>query len=70
MATTVPSSVYQIVSATFYDNKLKTAGELNLKRRSYEPCKWVHVSGGEVKHQGRVRPRKELGNQSSRVLHF
>lgn len=51
----------QIVSTTFYDNKLKTAEELKLKRRSYEPCKWVHVSGGEVKHHGRVRPRKELG---------
>eukprot|EP00903_Cladosiphon_okamuranus_P010260 g9714.t1 len=46
-------SLSQIVSTTFYDNKLKTAEELKCTRRSQEPCKWVHVSGGETKHQGR-----------------
>ncbi|CAM9608453.1 unnamed protein product [Ectocarpus sp. 8 AP-2014] len=43
----------QVVSSTFYDDKLKTAEELRLTRMSHQPCKWVHVSGGEIKHQGR-----------------
>ncbi|CAB1103224.1 unnamed protein product [Ectocarpus sp. CCAP 1310/34] len=43
----------QVVSSTFYDGKLKTAEELRLTRMSHQPCKWVHVSGGETKHQGR-----------------
>lgn len=51
----IPESCSQIVSTTFYDNKLKTAEELKLKRRSPNPCKWIDVSGGETKHKGRVR---------------
>lgn len=47
--------VVQIVSSTFYDNKLKTAEELHQIRRSPTPCKWIDVRGGEVKHKGRVR---------------
>ncbi|CAM9344675.1 unnamed protein product [Ectocarpus sp. 12 AP-2014] len=50
---TVDSTERMVVSSTFYDGKLKTAEELRLTRISRQPCKWVHVSGGETKHQGR-----------------
>ncbi|CAM9848093.1 unnamed protein product [Ectocarpus fasciculatus] len=50
---TVDSTERMVVSSTFYDGRLKTAEELLLSRMSHQPCKWVHVSGGETKHQGR-----------------
>lgn len=45
----------QIVSKRFYDNEVVTAEQIKLSRTSSQPCKWVHVSGGEVKHKDRVR---------------
>ena len=45
---------FQIVSSTFYNNKLLSAEVLNFTRKSPRPCAWVHVGGGEEKHKDRV----------------
>ncbi|CAM9230500.1 unnamed protein product, partial [Ascophyllum nodosum] len=44
---------FQVISNTFYKGELKTGEETKLARRSTQPCKWIHVSGGEVRHSGR-----------------
>lgn len=54
LALNKPVYFFQIVSTTFYDHKLLTAEVLRLTRKSPQPCRWVHVSGGEEKHKDRV----------------
>ncbi|CAM9748570.1 unnamed protein product, partial [Ectocarpus sp. 12 AP-2014] len=45
--------ICDIVSTTFYNNRLFTSDDLKLKRRSHQPCKWIHVGGGEKMHKDR-----------------
>lgn len=44
----------QVISSNFYEGKLITARETKNVRTALKPLKWIHVSGGEMKHPGRV----------------